>query len=591
MLPVLRRFRSVALIATLILLVFAIFSTWSHLSAQTDDPDPELSDPTLTEAMRRFLENREPVLEEPEAMGATPCVGGMAGPYPCENVDLMTFMPLSTFNANSANDIWGWTDPLDGKEYALMGVFNGTVFVDVTDPVNPVYLGKLPTQTSGSSWRDIKVYNNYAFIVSEASGHGMQIFDLTELRSVVSPPVTFSNSDHYNGFGDAHNIAINEDSGYAYAVGSNTCSSGLHMINIQDPLNATNAGCFSADGYTHDAQCVNYAGPDPDYAGAEVCFNSNEDTLTIVDVTNKAAPAQIARTPYQGADYTHQGWLLDGQRYFLLGDEGDELTFGHNTKTYIWDLIDLDNPQLIDFYLGPHASIDHNMYVVGSYVYQSNYSSGLRILSLSDVANGNLSQVAYFDTYTPNNNASYNGTWSNYPFYDSGTVVASGIGEGLFILKPTLEMGVLATDKEKIEGTVTVGESFTDTLTVSNTGNISFTFTATEGAAWASVSPSGGTLDPGESIALTVVFDSAATAGAGDYFDAISFSGTYDNSPDDVDLVLHVLEPADFYLYLPVLVGDGGAAASGSPQAAVPWLLPLAGIAAAVGFGRRKNRK
>jgi choice-of-anchor B domain-containing protein len=589
MYPVLRRFRSAVLIAALLVLTITLFSTWSHLSAQSDDPETP-TDSSMTEAMRRFLENREEV-EPSEAMGATPCDGGMAGPYPCNNVDLMAFIPYSTFGASYTNDIWGWTDPLDGKEYAIIGVSNGTAFIDITDPVNPVYLGKLPTQTSSSPWRDIKVYNNYAFTVSEASGHGIQIFDLTELRSVVSPPVTFANTDHYNGFGGAHNIVINEDSGYAYGVGTNTCSGGLHMVNIQDPLNATNAGCFSADGYTHDAECVNYAGPDPDYAGAEVCFNSNEDTLTIVDVTNKAAPAQISRTTYPGSDYTHQGWLLDGQRYFILGDEGDEFSFGHNTRTYIWDLLDLDDPQVINNYTGPNDSVDHNMYTIGNLAFQSNYSSGLQILDLSDIANGNLSMAAYFDTYSPNNNASYNGSWSNYPYYDSGVVAVSSIDEGLFIVKPTLEIGILDTDQDEIEATVTVGQSVTRTLTVTNSGNVSFTFTVAEGAAWASVSPSGGTLDPDQSMELSVVMDSSATAGPGDYFDALTFSGTFNNNPGDVDLILHVVEEADYYNYLPFFASDQGGSAAPTPTAALPWLLPLIGITIAAGIGRRKSGK
>src|SRR5690606_20218176 len=89
--------------------------------------------------------------------------------------------------ASGGNDIWGWTDPETEKEYALMGLNNGTAFVDVSDPVNPVYLGKLPTHTQSSLWRDIKVYADHAFVVSEASGHGMQVFDLTRLRGVTSP--------------------------------------------------------------------------------------------------------------------------------------------------------------------------------------------------------------------------------------------------------------------------------------------------------------------------------------------------------------------------------------------------------------------
>ncbi len=43
------------------------------------------------------------------------------------------------------NDIWGWADPMTGREYALMGMTDGTAFVDVTDPDNPAVLGKLPT--------------------------------------------------------------------------------------------------------------------------------------------------------------------------------------------------------------------------------------------------------------------------------------------------------------------------------------------------------------------------------------------------------------------------------------------------------------
>jgi choice-of-anchor B domain-containing protein len=108
---------------------------------------------------------------------------------------------------------------------------------------------------------------------------------------VGSPPVTFANTAHYDDFGSAHNIAINEDSGFAYAIGTGTCSGGLHMV--QNPASPTNAGCYSGDGYTHDTQCVIYNGPDADYQGAEVCFSSNEDTLTIVDVSNKAAPDLI----------------------------------------------------------------------------------------------------------------------------------------------------------------------------------------------------------------------------------------------------------------------------------------------------------
>jgi hypothetical protein len=103
------------------------------------------------------------------------CVNGFAGIYPCNNYDLLLHIPLSTFNASSANDSWGWTDTSTNHEYAIIGLDNGTAFVDITDTENPIYLGKLPTATVNSDWRDVKVYNNYAFVVSEANNHGMQV--------------------------------------------------------------------------------------------------------------------------------------------------------------------------------------------------------------------------------------------------------------------------------------------------------------------------------------------------------------------------------------------------------------------------------
>ena len=365
----------------------------------------------------------------------------MAGPYSCSNVDLMSFLALDDIGGGGGNDIWGWTDSSTGKEYAIMGRTNGTSFVDISDPVSPIYLGNLPPHSDDSSHRDIKVYANHAFIVTEAANSGMQVFDLTQLRAVASPPATFSETAHYAGFSDAHNLAINEDSGFAYAVGTNNCSAGLHMINIQSPTNPTTAGCFSADGYTHDAQCVNYDGPDLDHRGKEICFNSNVNTLTIVDVTNKAVPVLLSRTGYIGSEYTHQGWLTEDHDYFLLGDELDEITNPDVTKTrtYLWNLSNLDAPALIGVHDSTTTATDHNLYVKGNYTYQSNYVAGLRILDITDIAHGNLSEVAFFDV-VPSSDApgSDTGTWSNYPFFASGIVVVSTIDGGLFILRPNL---------------------------------------------------------------------------------------------------------------------------------------------------------
>ena len=368
----------------------------------------------------------------------TPCENGMAGQYPCDGYDLLSQISLSEMNANAGNDSWGWTDPQDGKEYAIMGLNNGTAFIDISDPINPIYLGKLPTQTESSTWRDIKVYNNYAFIVSEAEGHGMQVFDLTRLRNVTSPPQTFNNDAHYPGFVNAHNIAINEDSGYAYAVGTSTYDGGPHFVNIQNPLNPVGEGGFDDHFYCHDAEIIIYDGPDSDHTGKEILMGSNEDILSIVDVTNKSNPISISTLSYPDVAYTHQGWFTEDRRYFIVGDELDELFFGFNTRMLIFDVSDLDNPQLHMEYIGPTPATDHNGYVVGDKFYLANYRAGLRVHDISDLDNEVFEEIGYFDTYPASDDAGTEKLWSVYPFFSSGNIVLSDIDGGLFIVRSSL---------------------------------------------------------------------------------------------------------------------------------------------------------
>tara|TARA_R110002124_G_scaffold120895_7_gene279135 strand:+ start:46082 stop:48019 length:1938 start_codon:yes stop_codon:yes gene_type:complete len=372
----------------------------------------------------------------------TPCVGGMAGSYPCSGYDLLSFIPYTDFGADDANDSWGWTDPNNGKEYALVGLDNGVAFVDITDPLNPVYLGKLPTHTDASLWRDIKTYNNYAFVVSEAFNHGMQVFDLTRLRNVTNPPVIFTEDAHYDGFGNAHNLVINESEGYAYGVGTNTYNGGPHFVNIQDPLNPVGEGGYSLGNYSHDGQVVTYTGPDSDYTGREIYVGSNEDYVVIADITDKLNPETISITTYNNTVYTHQGWFTEDQKYFLLGDEIDEITYGFNTRIIIFDFTDLDAPVVSFEYTGPTSATDHNLYIKGNEMYLANYKAGFRVHDISDIQNGNIIETGYFDVFPTNNNVGYVGAWNVYPYFGSGTIMVSALTYsdpsyigGLYLLK------------------------------------------------------------------------------------------------------------------------------------------------------------
>ncbi|MBF6609003.1 MAG: choice-of-anchor B family protein [Flavobacterium sp.] len=368
----------------------------------------------------------------------TVCTSGFAGTYPCNNIDLqarVAFPSMGGTLGTEGNDCWGWTDPLTGKEYAIMGCDLYTAFVDISNPTAPIYVGKVISHNNISSdWRDIKVYNNHAFIVSEAPGHGMQVFDLTRLRNVTTPQI-FAPDTRYSGFGNCHNIAINESSGYAYCIGTNTFGGGPHIVNIQNPLNPVAAGGYALEGYTHDAQIVNYSGPDGDHTGKEVFFGANEDKVVVLDVTNKGSISLISTFTYANTSYTHQGWLTPDSRYWIVGDELDETSFGFNTRSIMIDYSNLDAPALKGQYLGATPAIDHNGYTLGNEFYLANYRAGFRLISTANIDSGTMNEIGFFDTYPSSNSAAFNGAWSVYPYFASGNIIVSDINRGLFILK------------------------------------------------------------------------------------------------------------------------------------------------------------
>ena len=370
----------------------------------------------------------------------TICENGMAGSYACNDYDLMAQMSLVALNGgNEGNDCWGWTDSTSGKEYALVCTTSGVSFVDISNPLVPVLIGTLPTATINSAWRDVKVYQDHAYVVADNAGnHGLQVFDLTRLRNVSNPPQTFTADTNFNGFGSAHNIVINEDTGYAYAVGtsrSGTYGGGPLFINIQDPKNPIGEGGYP--GYSHDAQAITYDGPDTEHVGKEILIGSNENEIVIVDVSDKSNPILLSDISYANVGYTHQGWFTEDRKYFVLGDETDEADFGMKTRTLVFDFSDLDNPSFHMQHLGQFNAIDHNVYVKGNLLFQANYTAGVRILDLTNIETNSIEEIGFFDTYPENNNTSFQGAWNVYPFFASGNIIVSDINRGLFIIRKT----------------------------------------------------------------------------------------------------------------------------------------------------------
>src|SRR4051812_1987792 len=406
------------------LVALLVFVSASAVSASQSD------DSALTPLMRAQLAARPDHPNALEPMHTTPCVDGLAGGYPCSNIDLLAFVPLAEFSSQATNSLWGWTDSDSGTEYALIGTDNGIAFYALTDPTHPTFLGKLPTTqgTSSSIWRDVRVYQNHAFVISDSNpGHGVQVFDLTRLRGV-STPQTFTEDGHYSGFGSSHTISINEDTGFLAVAGSDsTCPGdsghgGLQLLDIHDPIHPTFAACINDAGYTHESQCFTYHGPDAEHDGKDICVDSNGSSgkVALVDVTDKSNLHTLSSTPYAGSAYTHQAWLTDDQRYLLLDDELDEENIGHNAYTYVFDVSDLDAPVLVGHHDSGLTVIDHNLYVHGQYVYASDYEAGVRILRMDNLSTAAMTEVAYFDVIPARNTVNFAGSWNNYRFPGSG---------------------------------------------------------------------------------------------------------------------------------------------------------------------------
>ncbi len=157
-----------------------------------------------------------------------------------------------------------------------------------------------------------------------------------------------------------------------------------------------------------------------------------------MDVTDKSIPVTLAKVSYDGLGLVHQSWITEDQLYMLSDDELDELRNGNATRTFIWSLADLDRPTLIGRYTAATAAIDHNLYIRDGYAFQANYNAGLRVLDLSRIAEGELSELAYFDVNPETDEAGFDGSWSVYPFFRSGTVLSSSITRGLFVVRPQL---------------------------------------------------------------------------------------------------------------------------------------------------------
>ncbi len=355
---------------------------------------------------------------------------GCPEPFDASGVTLLGHVPTRDFACGvHLNDVWGYVSP-SGREYALVGLGHGTGFVDVTVPASPVVLAVFDDQTT--LWSDQAVYDEYAYNVNQwrfGGGDGIQVFDLTDIDSGV---VTKVGDFVLDGIDDAHNITVNAASGFAYLSLPNT-ESGLPVVDLSTPSAPVLTATYdTGEARVHDCYVVTYPSDHAAYADREIAFLAQEGFgLAIVDVTSKAAMFELASLIYPGTTYAHQGWLSTDLNTFYLGDELDEEEFGSTTTTYVFDVSDLTNPTLVTTFTNGLTSIDHNLMVAGSLIFEANYTSGLRVFDASDpMAVG---EIGYFDTHPESDAPVYAGAWGIFSHLPSGNVLVSDIQRGLYV--------------------------------------------------------------------------------------------------------------------------------------------------------------
>ncbi|MBX2893325.1 MAG: choice-of-anchor B family protein [Saprospiraceae bacterium] len=355
----------------------------------------------------------------------------LAVPLFSQNTNV-TLLSTFTYPNQTLANVWGYAG--NGHEFALVGAKNGLSIVDVTNPANPVELKQIPGPSS--SWREIKTYQHYAYVVTEGAGGGVLIVNLSNLPDTTNIPYkTYTGNGAISGLSTVHALHVDETQGFLYLYGSNLFGGRPIVLNLNpDPYNPTYAGYFNSNfsgnhNYVHDG-----------YVDNNIMFAGHifGGFFSVVNMTNKTNPTLITTQQTPGL-FTHNTWR-SGNTLFTT----DEV---NNSFLAAYDISDFGNITLLDkIQSNPGSnSVVHNTHIIDDYAVTSWYKDGFTIVDVSRP--DNLVQVGNYDTWPNGAGPGFEGCWGVYPYLPSGNILATNIpmlntnNGQLFVLSPTYMRG------------------------------------------------------------------------------------------------------------------------------------------------------
>ena len=351
--------------------------------------------------------------------------------FPQQSMNMTLLAQKDEHNTGGTPSEWhyasciGWTSPA-GREYAVIGYWNGTAVYDITNTGNVVQCDTVPGPTSYYGYREFTVLDNYLYIVSEGSNNnaGLQIIDLQYLPDSVRHVKNWT----FPGYTTTH--TIKSYGNYLYLNGANYNGGGIVILDVTDRENPVKRGNGPAP-YSHDCFIKN----DTLYA-ANIYAPSK---MSVINVTDKDNPVLISQFSYPNP-VCHNIWTSDDRRWLLTTDEG-----GSN-HLRIWNSENLANITLAYEYIPYESAMVHNGYFKGDTIFMAHYRAGVVALDISALPNHPV-VIGYYDTY-PGSGLAYQGAWNVFPYYNSGNFIVSDIKTGLYVLRFGDPIGIQQTGNE-----------------------------------------------------------------------------------------------------------------------------------------------